>query len=253
MCADGARRALRIVAACAVLAGTLAWTGQAGSQAPIQAPAPAAAPAAGAAQQAPAPVPPQAQPAARNRVKAALPDFDNQRNLPIDLDAQSSEFDRPNNKLVFRGMHITQGTLSIRADVAEATRLDFENSRWLFRGNVEIINQGARAWCDEAELTFLGHELRSALLHGAPARFEQQVAGGQRTEGRAGIMDYDVAGGMMRMSVNAWVSDGANEIAGERISYDLRRQYVTAEAGSGGPVRMKINPSQGGRKGGAAP
>ncbi|GMU76667.1 MAG: hypothetical protein AMXMBFR45_21580 [Gammaproteobacteria bacterium] len=240
MSVDGARRALPLLAACMLLGAGLAWPGLAGSQPAAQAPAaPQAPPPAG------APGPGRAQP--------VLPGFDSQRNLPIDLDAQSSEFDRRSNRLVFRSMRITQGTLSIRADVAEATRLDFENSRWQFRGNVEIINQGAKVWCDAAELTFLGHELRSALLHGAPARFEQQGPNGQHTEGRAGTMDYDVAGGMMRMSANAWISDGANEIAGERISYDLRRQYVTAEAGSGGPVRMKINPSQRGQKGGKAP
>jgi lipopolysaccharide export system protein LptA len=240
MCADGARRALALLAACALLGAGLAWPGQVHAQPAAQAPA------------AP-PAPSPASPPAPGRAQPVLPDFDSQRNLPIDLDAQSSEFDRGSNRLVFHGMHITQGTLSIRADVAEATRLDFENSRWQFRGHVEIINQGAKAWCDTAELTFLGHQLRSALLHGAPARFEQQGLNGQRTEGRAGTMDYDVAGGMMRMSANAWISDGANEIAGERISYDLRRQYVTAEAGSAGPVRMKINPSQRDQKGGAAP
>lgn len=233
MCADGARRALALLAAGALLGVGLAWPGLAGSQ--------TAAPAA------PQAAPPTSLPA------PVLPGFDSQRDLPIDLDAQSSEFDRRNNRLVFRGMHITQGALSIRADVAEAIRLDFENSRWQFRGNVEIINQGAKAWGDAAELTFLGHQLRSALLHGAPARFEQQGLNGQRTEGRADTMDYDVAGGMMRMSANAWISDGANEIAGERISYDLRRQYVIAEAGSGGPVRMKINPSQRNQKGDTAP
>lgn len=187
------------------------------------------------------------------RAQSPLPDMASQSNLPIDLDARSSEFDRRNNRLVFQEMHITQGTLSVKADVAEATRLDFENSRWVFRGNVEIVNQGARAWCDEAELRFIGHQLRSALLHGAPARFEQLRPDGQRTEGRAGTLDYDVVGGLIRMSANAWVSDGANEITGERMSYDLRRQYVTAESGGNGPIRMKINPPQREKKGGAAP
>jgi lipopolysaccharide export system protein LptA len=42
-------------------------------------------------------------------------------------------------------------------------------------------------------------------------------------------------------------------VTGERIAYDLRRQYVTAESGSEGPIRMKINPPQRDKKGGAKP
>lgn len=174
--------------------------------------------------------------------RAQLPDLATQSALPINLDATSSEFDRRNNRLVFQGLHITQGTLSVTADVGEATRIDFENSVWKFKGNVIIKNQGAHAFSDEAELVFLGHVLRSATLHGSPARFEQPRPGGQRTEGHAGTMDYDVTAGIIRMSQDAWVSDGANEVSGDSIAYDLRREYVTAGSGTTGQVRMKINP-----------
>lgn len=186
------------------------------------------------------------------RAPSPLPDFAGQSRLPIDLEASSSEVDRRSERLLFQDIHITQGTLSIRADHAEAARLDFENSRWTFRGNVQIFDQGARIWCTDAELNFLGHELRTALLHGSPARFEQRVQD-KHTQGRAGALDYDVTGGRIRMSANAWVSDGANEITGEQLTYDMGRQHVTAESGSGGPVRMKISPQQAGRQGGAAP
>ena len=77
--------------------------------------------------------------------------------LPIDLDAASSEFDRRHEKLVFRSLRITQGPLQITADLGEATRIDFENARWNFSGNVVIENQGARVYCSSAELSFVGH------------------------------------------------------------------------------------------------
>lgn len=179
---------------------------------------------------------------ARAQAPLPLPDLATQSALPINLDATSSEFDRRNNRLVFRGMHITQGALSIRADVAEATRLDFENSRWHFTGNVVIENAGTTVWCDDAELAFLGHQLRTAVMSGAPARFEQPRTGGKRIEGRAGAIDYDVMAKTVRMTNKAWLSDGANEYSGERIAYDLGREFVTADADGGGKVVLKINP-----------
>jgi lipopolysaccharide transport protein LptA len=173
---------------------------------------------------------------------------------PIDLDAASSEFDRRNNRLIFQRMRITQGTLKITADAAEATRLDFENGRWIFKGNVVMENQGARVVCDNADLLFLGHQLSRAKLTGAPARFEQQRPGLKPTQGHAGTIDYDVTAATIRLSSDAWLSDGANEVSGERISYDLRREYVTADADGSGQIRMRINPPPRDRKpGGPAP
>jgi lipopolysaccharide transport protein LptA len=185
--------------------------------------------------------------------RAQRPDLGPQASLPIDLNAASSEFDRRNDRLVFQRVQITQGALRVRAEMGEATRLDFENSRWVFRGNVVIENQGTRVFCEEADLQFLGHELRSARLRGAPARFEQQRPDAQRTEGRAGTIDYDVSAATIRLSQDAWLSDGANELSGERISYDLRREYVTADADGDGQVRMRINPPGRGKNDGAAP
>ncbi|MBM4196001.1 MAG: lipopolysaccharide transport periplasmic protein LptA [Gammaproteobacteria bacterium] len=171
-----------------------------------------------------------------------IPDLSLQVGLPINLNADSSEFDRRDNRLLFRGLTITQGTLSVRADTAEASRLDFENSQWTFRGNVEIDNGGARVYCEDARLNFQGHELKVAALAGKPAIFEQKRADGKVTRGRAATIDYDVAGGSLAMSGNAQVNDGANEVSGDRITYDLRREYVTAQSGSNGPVVFKIDP-----------
>src|SRR5688572_5494445 len=57
---------------------------------------------------------------------------------PIKLDAASTDVDYRSNKVVFRDIIISQGDLRVAADQAEATGLDFENSRWTFWGNVQI-------------------------------------------------------------------------------------------------------------------
>src|SRR5258708_22359724 len=60
----------------------------------------------------------------------------------IALDAQSSELDLRSNNVVFRKVHIAQGATTVSADMGSATKqatgLDFENSLWIFRGNVRI-------------------------------------------------------------------------------------------------------------------
>jgi len=165
--------------------------------------------------------------------------------LPIELDAAFSEFDRRNNRLVFRQLNITQGALAITADQATADPADFENSVWIFTGNVSINNADTRTTCDRAELTFRGNNLRRAVLSGLPATFRQSgTAGNPPTEGQADLLDYDFDAGTIQLTTNAVLSDGRNEISGSRIAYDLRREVVTAGGSPDGAVRMRITPQQ---------
>ena len=171
-------------------------------------------------------------------------DLATQKILPIALDADSSEFDRKNGKLFFQGLRINQGSLHIEADDAEADQLDFDDSRWTFRGNVYIENIGTKIYADYAEIRFKGHQIHKAVLRGEPARFKQMRAKDQQlTQGHAELMEYDLRAGLIRMSQDAWLSDGANEVSGNRITYDLVKEYIIADADESGHVRMKIIPS----------
>ena len=174
---------------------------------------------------------------------ANVPEFELDTGLPIDLDAESSEFDRQNNRLSFTKVHITQGPLDIRADTGTAARLDFEDTVWTFTGQVEIRHDGMQIWSDTAQATFKEHRLMLARLHGSPARFEQQrPEDGGVTRGQAADIEYALDRGLLTMSGNAWVSDGANEVSGSHIAYDVVRDRITAEGDDAGKVRVKIIP-----------
>jgi lipopolysaccharide export system protein LptA len=159
----------------------------------------------------------------------------------ISLDAQSSELDYKNNNLIFRKVRITQGDMSVAADQAQATGLDFENSRWVFRGNVKItMNQGLLT-SDEAEITFAKKLLSKAIVNGNPAAFEQRIEKtGKLAQGRADSIDYDVAKGVVHFSKNAWLSDGQNEIRGESLKYNVLAQNIVAESSEQGSQRVHI-------------
>ena len=171
------------------------------------------------------------------------PDTSLLKTLPIDLDAESSEFDRKNNQLRFQKLQIKQGELSIEADEAVATKLDFEDSRWEFSGNVIIVNAGTTARCDYADILFFEHQIKTALMRGEPAEFEKfRIDAETETRGSANVMEYDINSAVIRLSDNAWITDGTNEVSGNRISYDLAREYIIADADESGQVRMKIVP-----------
>src|ERR1700730_11136403 len=159
----------------------------------------------------------------------------------IALDAQSSELDYKNNNLIFHKVRITQGNMSVAADQAQATGLDFENSHWVFRGNVKITMDQGQLTSEEAEITFAKKLLSKAIVNGKPAAFEQRIAKtGKLAQGRADTIDYDVAKGVVHLSRNAWLSDGQNEIRGESLKYNVLAQNIVAESSEQGSQRVHI-------------
>ncbi len=164
---------------------------------------------------------------------------------PIDLQAASSDFDYKQNKLLFRRLKITQGPMQVTALEASASGLDFANSEWLLQGQVQIVTPDGRLDSASAQITFRNNVIAHALAKGAPASFEHQIKErGQLAKGRAAAIEYDVPANTVRLTGDAWLSDGQNEIRGDTLVYDIARQRVLAnpnEKDAGG-VHIIINP-----------
>ncbi|MDE2305670.1 MAG: hypothetical protein KGL34_08925, partial [Gammaproteobacteria bacterium] len=160
---------------------------------------------------------------------------------PISLEAQSSEIDYKTNELVFRKVHISQGAMSISADLAHATGLNFDNSHWVFRGNVRIAVNEGRLESATAEIAFADKRLARAVVDGTPAQFSQVDPKTRRiVRGHAARIDYDVRDGIVRMSKDAWLTDGQNEISGETLKYDIAARSVVAAAADQSSHRIHI-------------
>ena len=83
------------------------------------------------------------------------------KDLPIMIDADMSEFDYADNRLLFHGLRLDQGDLGVIANTAETDELDFSDGEWILTGDVIIETATATLWCDHAVLTFSGYELSS--------------------------------------------------------------------------------------------
>jgi len=158
------------------------------------------------------------------------------------LSAQSFDLDYKNNNMIYHKVRISQGAMSVTADEAQATGLDFENSsHWVFHGSVKIAMEGGQLASDEADVTFAKKLLAKAVANGNPASFEQRIQKtGKVAHGRADTIDYDVAKGMVHLSKNAWVSDGDREVQGESLTYNVLTQTIRAESAEQGSQRVHI-------------
>jgi lipopolysaccharide transport protein LptA len=161
---------------------------------------------------------------------------------PITVDAASSEVDYRTNTVVFSEVVISQGATRVRADHAHATGLNFANSRWTFEGKVRIdAEQHGNLRSDQATVDFRDNRIARATITGRPAEFEQKRADSeQMARGHADEIVYDLSDGTVRLSNEAWLTDGQNEISGPLLVYNVRAQRVQAAASPGTDQRVHI-------------
>jgi lipopolysaccharide export system protein LptA len=164
---------------------------------------------------------------------------------PIALDAQSSELDLKNNNVFFRKVRIAQGNMSVTADQGQASREalggNFDNSIWIFRGNVKITMDQGQLSADDAQVSFIKKLLSKAVANGKPAQFQQRIEKtGKMALGHADTIDYDASKGIVRLTKNAWLSDGQNEVRGEMLKYNIAAQTIVADAAEQGSQRVHI-------------
>ena len=164
--------------------------------------------------------------------------------LPIELDADSSDIDRRNDRLIFRGVNISQGDLGIEAEEAVASTLDFANSEWEFTGKVKIRMSNSSIQADKAIMTFSGYRLVSAVIQGQPAEFRQVETDQSITEGRGRLLEYEADNGILRLSDQASLSQSGKEIHGSILTYSINEERVVASSSdaTGERVRIVITP-----------
>ncbi|MFO1394387.1 MAG: lipopolysaccharide transport periplasmic protein LptA [Steroidobacteraceae bacterium] len=164
---------------------------------------------------------------------------------PIDLVAASSDVDYRNNTLHFRQVRITQGPMSVEADEASATGLNFDNSEWTFTGNVRMKVPDGNLSASDAVVAFKDRDIASAVIRGKPAEFEQKLKDSKQVaKGHGDVIEYDVKGGTVKLTGSAWLTDGDNTIRGDTLIYNVLNQSVAANPGGTTPggVHITINP-----------
>jgi lipopolysaccharide transport protein LptA len=169
------------------------------------------------------------------------------REGPTTVDASSVEGNLKSGTVHYKDVVITQGDTRVQADRASTTRQDLNDSRWTFEGNVRIhAEQRGNLRSDQAVVEFKDKRIVRATINGSPAEFEQKRADSeQMTHGHANEIVYDVNDGTVRLSNDAWLSDGRNEISGPLLVYNIREQKVEAasQPGTDKRVRIVITPS----------
>lgn len=161
--------------------------------------------------------------------------------LPISLDADSTDYDGKSSMMMFRGLRLSQGQIGVVADEGRASKLDFQDSVWRFEGNVIIDVENGHIECDTADLQFIGHTLRIATIEGSPATFElKRPESDEITYAEAGRLEYDLGTGVVEFSENAVITEGGNRISSSYLVYNITEQRINAQSSADGDEKVKI-------------
>jgi lipopolysaccharide transport protein LptA len=163
----------------------------------------------------------------------------------IDLQASSSTYDRDSGHLVFEEVTIRQGEMSVSANLAEATELEFENAAWIFTGDVQISTKETLISGQKAIVDFQGHRLVRASISGEPATIDWESSEkDEAITGEASELIYNREAGTLSLVGDATLRSGSSEISGSTLLYDFNAEQVVAgspEEESDG-VRITITP-----------
>jgi lipopolysaccharide transport protein LptA len=160
----------------------------------------------------------------------------------ITLEATSSDFDRRNERLLFREVRVQQGDTVISADEAESRDLDFARGSWTFTGNVRISSPMGEIESARATVSFTNHRLARATADGSPARFSRTMPPpeARTVRGTANRIVYDLAAGELELAGQASLQDGVREVSGGRLVYRIAEDRLIASAEEDGTDRVRI-------------
>lgn len=173
----------------------------------------------------------------------------------ISYEAASMDADVKTHVMHLKDVTITYGKMTVKADRALATAGDFKNSRWTFAGNVRInADPRGNLRSDEAVVEFEDNQLKRATATGNPAEFDQKRDDTNFiARGHANEIVYEVGAGTVRLSNDAWVTDGRNDIRGPVIVYSLREGHVEASTSSDNErIHVTITSNEGAKGGDSA-
>ena len=119
-----------------------------------------------------------------------------------------------------------------------------------YTGNVALRSDTLSLDGDLLELRQLGDGRFEARISGTPARLDHAgEAAGDSTDSAAPAVKaqarelfYDSQAGVVELTGGAQLMRGSDEINGDRIRYDVAARRVQADGGSGGQVKIVIQP-----------
>lgn len=146
--------------------------------------------------------------------------------------------------LPYRAVHALTGDstqpINIEADSAE---YDDKTGESIYRGRVRLIQGSMVLTGNVVTITAPNQELEKIVSEGNLATFKMLQDDGSEVYAEAEYLEYNLKGNEILLLRRAWVEQGNNKIASDRILYDTLSETMDAgDPEQGSRVKMTITP-----------
>lgn len=134
------------------------------------------------------------------------------------------------------------GPVTLTSDKAELV----QGNSAVYTGNVVLSSDTLKLEGDRVELKQYPGGQYEAKITGGPAKMNHVGNGPDNppVSARAKTLNYDSRNGVLDLISDAFVMRGNDEITGDTIKYDVNERRIQASGGSGGQVKIILQPSQ---------
>ncbi|MCW8925575.1 MAG: lipopolysaccharide transport periplasmic protein LptA [Xanthomonadales bacterium] len=130
-----------------------------------------------------------------------------------------------------------QQPLEVNANSTDGTLGDGVTT---LRGDVDIRQGTLHIKSEEAEVSKVDGRVNSLIFRGEPAFLEQEIEGEGLVQATAEVIQYQVASGIVTLTGKADVKHPQYQISGELLTYDLNIQHFEGSADETGNGRIHI-------------
>jgi lipopolysaccharide transport protein LptA len=171
------------------------------------------------------------------------------------LESGPLAFNGETNLFEMEAPRIKRGDLSIAADEAVATGVEFDaTSEWRFTGNVQIETGMAVMNANSAVFAFEQERLARGELEGTPASFTHLGTGREKPfTGTANKMSYDDVARTLRLSGDVLLKRDQTEVRGCDIIYNLATEGFSSGDSDCGIRLRRVAPDAEQQDGSASP
>lgn len=133
-----------------------------------------------------------------------------------------------------------QQQLHVNADYTDGTLRD---GKMILKGNVEIRQGTLLIRADVAEIEKVEGKVREVILTGNPVHLEQEIENEGLVKADAQRVEYQVSSGMVTLTGSADVVHPQYRISGEVLKYDLNVQHFQGIGGEkNGRIKIRMEP-----------
>lgn len=136
------------------------------------------------------------------------------------------------------------GPVTLTSDKAELV----QGNSAIYTGNVVLSSDTLKLEGDRVELKQYGGGQYEAKITGGPAKMNHAGNGTDNppVSAHAKTLNYDSRSGVLDLISDAYVMRGSDEITGDTIKYDVNQRRIQASGGTGGQVKIILQPSSSG-------